>query len=176
VNRNAKSTTGMLVPTVLLGVLLGSAGPALADNDVGCGVGTMLMEGKKGVGFKLLASCTNGITFQSISITFGLVNCDGTGTVTAQLNHFTGSNLDRLASDMATGGGETLAAFSALLGVRPEDRTDFGAFTQEHFAELFARDTTRAGEMLEALDRLLREDARLSVYAFAAETDGPSKS
>jgi hypothetical protein len=145
--------------------LVVAASPALADNDVGCGVGTMLMEGNTGVGYKLLASCTNGITFQSISITFGLVNCDGTGTVTAQLNHFTGSNIDQLAADMAQGEGETLTAFSTLLQVAPQDRDAFGSFTQSNFAALFPSDTTTAGELLENLDRLLREDARLQVYA-----------
>ena len=56
---------------------------AHADNDVGCGVGTMVMEGRSGLPYKLLASLTNGFTFQSISITFGLLNCNGRNTVTA---------------------------------------------------------------------------------------------
>jgi hypothetical protein len=142
-----------------------SATTAQADNDIGCGVGTMLMEGQKGVGYKILGSSTNGITFQSISITFGLVNCDGQGTVTAQIDHFTGSRIDQLAADMAEGQGETLTAFSALLEVAPEDRDAFGAFTQRHFAELFPSAGTTAGQMLDHLDRLLREDARLQVYA-----------
>jgi hypothetical protein len=145
--------------------LLAAASPTLADNDVGCGVGTMVMEGNSGVGYKLLASCTNGITFQSVSITFGLVNCDGKGTVTAQLNHFTGSNIDQLAADMATGEGETLAAFSTLFEVAPEDRAQFGEFTQANFAALFPEDTTTAGQLLQNLDRLLLEDVRLQVYA-----------
>jgi hypothetical protein len=148
-----------------VGAILGAGSAALADNDVGCGVGTMVMEGESGVGYKLLASCTNHITFQSVSVTFGLINCDGQGTVTAQLNHFTGSNFDRLAADMATGEGETLAAFSVLLEVAPADRESFNAFTQAHFAELFPEDTTRAGEMLDTLDRLLHQDTQLQVYA-----------
>jgi hypothetical protein len=146
-------------------VVLCTGTSAMADNDIGCGVGTMVMEGKEGVGFKLLGSCTNGITFQSVSITFGLVNCDGKGTITAQLNHFTGSNLDRLAADMATGEGETLTAFGTLMQVAPHDRDAFNTFTQDHFAELFASDTTQAGQMLEILDGLLHDDARLRVYA-----------
>ena len=145
--------------------LVAVASPAIADNDVGCGVGTMVMEGNSGVGYKLLASCTNGITFQSVSITFGLVNCDGTGTVTAQLNHFTGSNIDQLAADMASGEGETLTAFSTLLQVAPEDREQFGSFAQSNFSGLFPSDTTTAGQMLENLDRLLRDDPQLQIYS-----------
>ena len=157
----AKGVAGVIAA----GALLGGAATAQADNDIGCGVGTMVMEGKEGLVFKLIGSCVNGITFQSISITFGLTNCNGRDTVTAQLNHFTGSNFDRLAADMAAGEGETLAALGTLLGVAPEDRDAFNAFTQAHFAELYAEDTTRAGEMLETLSRLMREEARLKAYA-----------
>ncbi len=157
--RNSVLATFVAIAAIAVGA------PALADNDIGCGVGTMLMEGNSGVGYKILGSSTNGITFQSISITFGLVNCNGQDTVTAQIDHFTGSNFDRLASDMATGKGETLAAFQALLEVAPQDREAFGSFTQAHFATLFPTSGTTAGEMLENLDRLLREDARLRGYA-----------
>ena len=161
--QTARTSVLAIASLALAGFLVAS--PALADNDIGCGVGTMLMEGNSGVGYKILGSSTNGITFQSISITFGLVNCDGQGTVTAQIDHFTGSNFDRLAADMATGEGETLAAFATLLEVAPADREAFGRFTQDNFAGLFPADDTTAGEMLDNLDRLLREDARLRGYA-----------
>lgn len=61
----------------------------------------MVFEGKSGVGFKILGSFTNHLTFQSIPITFGVLNCGKSDTITS----FTGSNLDQLAADMATGEG-----------------------------------------------------------------------
>jgi len=146
---------------VVVGAALGAAGTAVADNDIGCGVGTAVFEGKSGVGFKILGSSTNGITFQSISITFGLINCGKSDTITA----FTGSNLDQLAADMATGEGETLAALGTLLEIAPEDRAAFYSLTQDNFGALFPSDTTTAGEVMANLQQLMREDALLSVYA-----------
>ncbi len=148
---------------------LAPAGMALADNDVGCGVGTQIWEGQKGLPVKLAASFTNGLTFQSISITFGLLNCNGKDTVTAdasemRLRHYASQNFDRLAEDMARGQGESLEALAYLLRVRAEDRAAFRAFAQAHFDELFTHDHVTAGEMLGSLDALLAEDQELSAY------------
>ena len=140
---------------------------ALADNDVGCGVGTQVMEGKTGLEYKLAASFTNGLTFQTISITFGLLNCDGRNTVTvdSQLRHFMDTNIDQLARDMSTGRGEALDALSGLLGVIESDRASFAAFTQREYAALFSSDSIGSTELLENLNRRLALDARLAAYA-----------
>jgi len=154
------------IALVLL-LALAPAGVALADNDIGCGVGTQMMKGQKGLAAKLLGSFTNGLTFQSISITFGVMGCNGRGTVTAdaELRKFAAGNFDRLARDMANGEGETLAAFAMLLGVRAEDHAAFGAFAQSHFGELFPSELTTAEQMLGSLDALLAHDAQLAAYS-----------
>ena len=142
------------------------AGLALADDDIGCGVGTMVMEGQEGVPFKILGSWTNGVTFQSISITFGLLNCDGQGTVTAdasdsRVQHFASQNFDRLSIEMAMGGGEHLDVLASLLDVRAEQHEDFAALTQMHFEQLFPTDDVTVGEMLSSLDLLMSESELL---------------
>ena len=141
---------------------LAQTGAALADNDIGCGVGTMVMEGQKGVPAKILGSFTNGITFQSISITFGLLNCDGRGTVSAdasdnRVQHFASQNFDRLSVEMAKGEGEHLDVLAGLLDVQPEQRDAFAQLAQTHFERLFPHDTTTVGEMLGSLDGLMTE-------------------
>lgn len=143
------------------------AGMALADNDIGCGVGTQIMKGQKGLGPKLGGSFTNAITFQSISITFGVMGCNGRNEVTAdaELRKFAAGNFDRLVRDMANGEGETLAAFSLLLGVPEADQARFFAFAQSRFAELLPSESTTAGEMLSSLDRLLAEETPLALRA-----------
>lgn len=141
---------------------------AKADNDVGCGVGTEIWKGKSGLPFKLLASSTNGMLFQSVSITFGLLNCsDGTGAVTAsaQTRHFAAISFDNIARDAALGGGESLDTLSALLEVDAADRAAFARLAQENFDELFPSDHATSNEMLVTLDRLMRQDERLSIYS-----------
>ncbi len=139
---------------------------AQADDDIGCGVGTTIMEGENGLIPHLLGSFTNGITFQSISLTFGLMGCDANDTITAdaQLRKFASGNIDRLSRDMAMGSGESLDAFATLLGVAPEHRAAFGRTVQAGFGELFPAETTTVGEMLHALDGVLARDAQLARY------------
>lgn len=146
-----------LIITVTV-LALAPAGFAVADDDIGCGVGTQIMDGQSGLPAKLIGSFINGLTFQSISITFGLVNCDGRGTVSAdasdlRVQHFASQNFDRLSVEMAQGGGEHLDVLAGLLQV--EDRDAFAAMTQDRFETLFPSDQTTVGEMLSALDQLM---------------------
>ena len=141
---------------------------AKADNDVGCGFGTALWEGKTGLPFKIFAATTNLIGSQTILITFGLLNCsDGTGNVTAsaQTRHFAATSFDNIARDAAFGGGESLDTLAALLLISPADRPAFANLAQSHFAELFPANDVTSNEMLETLVRLMQQDARLAIYA-----------
>ena len=142
---------------------------AKADNDVGCGIGTEVWKGKRGLPYKLMASCTNGFMgAQSISITFGLLNCsDGTGPVTAsaQTRHFAAISFDNIAQDVAMGGGESLDTLAALLEVDEMDRPALAGLAQSHFDELFPSDRVTSNEMLETLIGLMAQDPRLAVYA-----------
>jgi hypothetical protein len=60
------------------------AGAAFADPDIGCGLGTQLWEGNKGLIPKVLGATTNGsFGNQTFGITFQTIGCHSTGTVTA---------------------------------------------------------------------------------------------
>jgi hypothetical protein len=136
------------------------------DDDVGCGVGTTIMEGENGLIPHLLASFTNGVTFQSISLTLGVMGCDTNDTITAdaQLRKFAAGNIDRLSRDMALGGGESLDVLASLLGVSADDRPAFARVVQANFGSLFPSDDTTVGEMLNSLDAVMARDDRLARY------------
>ncbi len=153
--------SGVLAATAA-GFLALAGTPAAADPDVGCGVGTNIWKGQSGLFPKLCASFTNGLLFQSVSITFGVMGCDGRGTVTvgdAQLRRFAATNLDGLARDVSRGDGERLDAFAQLLGVPAEERPAFFAFTQAHFVELFPSAATESNEMVDAFYRIVGDHA-----------------
>ena len=67
-------------------------------------------------------------------------------------------------TDMARGRGEHLDAFAQLIQVRPEHRTYFGSFTQQHLAELIPHDHVSSDEMLVALTELMAADPTLAGY------------
>ncbi|MAG33381.1 MAG: hypothetical protein CL908_21100 [Deltaproteobacteria bacterium] len=102
-----------------------------------------------------------------MSITFGVLNCNGRNTVTAsaRARHFASVAIDDLARDAAVGGGESLDALAVLLEVEEADRAAFARLAQRHFDDLFPTDRVTSDEMLQALDRVMREDTSLSIYA-----------
>lgn len=160
---DAKLALSLLVA----GALMLPAARAFADPDIGCGLGTQIWTGSKGVGPKVLGATTNGtLGNQTFGISFGTLGCHQGGTVTAdaKVRIFTSANLESLARDMAQGRGESLDAFAALLGIREADESAFFAFTQSHFAELYAGDAVTAGEMLASLERIMASDARFAAY------------
>lgn len=162
-----KFTKALLLATLLIVAPLSAA---KADNDIGCGVGTMIFEGQSGPVQKILASWTNGITFQSVSITFGLLNCgslNDTITASAQTRHFAAIHLDALARDAAIGRGESLDALAVLLEV--DDPAAFGEFTRTHYDALFPSTATTSEDLLVSLDQLMRADDRFASAAPSAQ-------
>ena len=106
-----------LLAVAALATTLPMSNLALADNDIGCGLGTMVFDGQSGKVSKILAATTNGTSGnQTFGITFGTLGCDGTGTISSseKLAMFIDGNMDNLARDIAKGEGETLATLSAV--------------------------------------------------------------
>lgn len=146
----------------------GFGGAAFADGDTGCGLGSQVWEGQSTVPAKVLAATTNGtLGNQTFGITSGTLGCEPGSVIKAEhrLPMFAGSNLDRLARDIAVGEGEALDALAHLYGVEEADRAAFFALAHARFEAIFPTATVTAGDVLAALDRVLREDAQLARYA-----------
>lgn len=158
----------MLRKTFLAAVLvLAPISVSLADNDIGCGVGTILWEGQSGVPAKVLAATTNGVLGnQTLGISSGTFGCQQGGVITAaaRLPMYASANLDRIAADMAAGEGEALDGLAALYGITEADRAEFRHAARANFARIFASDATTAGQMLEALEGVMAGNRTLAPY------------
>ncbi len=64
---------------------------------------------------------------------------------------FTEANLDRIKTDMASGGGEHLRALATLLGVSVSRQEAFFSLTKDKFTALYSSDETNAEELIERL-------------------------
>lgn len=161
-------TEKTMMKKLLAMALLASSGLVMADDDVGCGVGTILFEGKSGVAIKVLAATTNG-TYgnQTFGITTGTLGCKSDGVITsrARLSMFMGTNTERLARDMSVGQGEALNVLADLMGVKEQDKSLFFKTTQQHFSTIFATQHKTAGDVLAALQHVLAQDKTLAPYA-----------
>lgn len=160
----------MMKKLLAVAVLATATNAALADQDTGCGVGTMLFAGKSGPIFKSLAITTNGITYnQLFGITSGTLGCQTEGAISsrARLGMFTGSNMDGLARDMSVGQGENLNVLADLMGVQESDKARFFQATKTHFGTIFAPANTDAAKVLAALEQVMSQDAVLAAYVKA---------
>ncbi|MGF1910706.1 DUF3015 domain-containing protein [Vibrio kasasachensis] len=141
---------------------------AMADQDIGCGLGTMIFDGKSGKVFKVLGATTNGTSGnQTFGITFGTLGCDGTGTISSseKLALFIDGNMDNLARDIAKGEGETLATLSEVWGVQEADKAAFNTLAQENFAEVFKSENVTSQEVFANLNNLVAQNDALVGYA-----------
>ncbi len=155
----------MLKKIALAAVLATGSSMAMADNDVGCGVGTQVWAGQKGVVPKILAATTNGIfTNQLLGITFGTLGCRQGGIVTAQVVTFTNENAESLARDMAVGQGESLNVLAELMKIKTEDKARFFAVSKANFAEIYSSKNQNTLQVLDALQGVMAKDTVLKAY------------
>ena len=143
---------------------------AMADQDIGCGLGSMVFAGKDGKVVKVLGATTNGISGnQTFGITFGTLGCDGTGTVTssAKLAKFIDGNVDALASDMAKGEGEALTTLAAVWGFSEQEQSEFKLLTKENFGAVFTSENVTSQDVLENLNALVKKSESLSSYTLS---------
>jgi hypothetical protein len=157
-----------ILAAAVLGVTVSSGAALAGDPDVGCGWGTTLFNGRKGVAPKVMAATTNGcLGSQTFGITSGTAGCTRGGVVKAeaQLNMYAGANIDQLASDMAAGQGEALDTLAYLLRIADADKPAFFRLAKSSFGVLFPSDQVTAGEMLGALNGVMAADRQLAKYA-----------
>ena len=154
----------MLKKIAVAAVLVMGSSVAMADPDVGCGVGSTIWEGQSGKIAKILAGTTNGIfTNQFLGITFGTLGCGGNGKVTAQVVTFTNENAEVLARDMAVGQGESLNVLAELMNIHSTDKARFFEVTKANFAQIYAADHNSA-QALASLQQVMANDAVLKAY------------
>ncbi|HHP4475336.1 TPA: DUF3015 family protein [Acinetobacter baumannii] len=155
----------MLKKLALAALLSAGSSVAMADNDVGCGVGTQVWAGQKGVVPKILAATTNGIfTNQLLGITFGTLGCRQGGTVTAQVVTFTNENAEALARDMAVGQGESLNVLAELMQIKPQDKDRFFKVSKANFGEIYSTNNQNTLQVLVSLQNVMAKDEVLKAY------------
>ncbi|MFP3874091.1 MAG: DUF3015 domain-containing protein [Thiohalophilus sp.] len=144
------------------------SGANAAPNNVGCGLGSMVFEGKSGIPEQVLAATTNG-TFgnQTFGISSGTLGCAQDGVVQkyAAAEAFTGANMEKLARDMSVGEGEALETMAELMGIADEHKASFFQASKDNFSEIFSSENVTSEEVLSSLNTVMASDQVLSQYA-----------
>lgn len=138
-----------------------------AANSTGCGAGTILFEGQKGVAPQVLAVTTNGTSGnQTFGISSGTLGCTQDGVIKppAEVRMLLLSNLDNLARDVARGEGETVQSLAQLMAIEESDKKHFFATLQANFGRIFPNAKVTADEVFVAMRAVMAKDAILSQY------------
>lgn len=155
-----------LISVALLAGMSASSAFAAQEN-TGCGLGTMVFDGQSGVVPQVLAVTTNGTSGnQTFGITSGTLGCTQDGVVqsTEKLSMFTGSNMDKLARDMSVGHGESLETMASLMGIEEKDKATFYTVAQQNFGKIFSSEDVTAEQVLASLNKVMAKDPTLARY------------
>lgn len=137
------------------------ASAAFAQNDAGCGLGSMVFKDNKKV-HQVLAATTNGIGGQTFAISTGTSNCSAQGFVLNEkrIQHFAEANKSDLTREMAQGQGEKLAVLAALYGCNNSD--SFGQMTQANYNQIVTSPEMNSVEMVNNLNSQVANNTALA--------------
>ena len=150
----------LLISVVLLFTVSGAAfaaAPAPRDN-CGCGLGTLLFEGKEGVVQQILAATTNSfLGTQTFGISSGTLDCNQPGKWVSneKLNKFVADNMDNLAKDAAMGQGEYVDTLAELMDVPGSKRAEFSQMLQDNFSNIFTEVSVSHVDVIENIAHLM---------------------
>ena len=134
-------------------------GTAFAElKNTGCGLGSVVFEGKDGLLSEISAVTTNGtLGNQTFGITSGTSNCDKPASFAsnAKLNKFVAENMDNLATDMAQGSGEYLETLATLMEVPQAEKSALYARLQQNFARIYTSASVSATDILNHIEVLV---------------------
>lgn len=156
-----------LIASVLVSALL-IPSLAFADSVGGCGWGSKLFNGQKGIAPQVLAVTTNGSTGnQTFGISSGTSGCSQDGVVSTSWKTaaYVGENMNKLALDMSRGEGESLRSLASLVGVDSQDNAHFNSTLKGNFAQIFSSSDVSSEQVLANIKTVLAADASLARYS-----------
>jgi hypothetical protein len=156
----------MYMKKLLIAGLIVLATPVAAfANSAGCGAGSMIFKGQSGLGPNILAATTNGsFGNQTFGMSSGTLGCNQNDTISAAADTFIDHNMERVARDMSTGGGEALDTLASLMGIQAEDKAAFFAATQASFSSIYSHGAVTSSDVVASLVDVMKADAALAKY------------
>ena len=148
----------LLTTVVVLLTFSGIAFASYPKENTGCGLGTMLFEGKSGLLQQVLAATTNGsFGTQTFGISLGTLDCNKPVKFASneQLNNFVASNMHNLAKDAAMGHGEYVDTLAELMDVPGSERVEFSHMLQANFSNIFTDGSVSHVEVIENISHLM---------------------
>ncbi len=155
----------ILIASLLSTVAITSAQAETVN--VGCGLGSMVFDGKTDKVSQILAVTTNGTSGnQTFGISSNTLGCATDGKVKsyAAVSTFMTANIDRVAHDMAIGQGESIDTLASLMGMSKEHKARFFSLIKNNFDHIFSSASTTSDEAINAMASIMANDKVLAQY------------
>ncbi len=133
---------------------LGLATSLYANQNTGCGLGSLVIKNQNSTVLQVLAATTNGTSgTQTFGITSGTSNCNKPNNFVSndKLHKFVNENMDELAMDISAGKGETLNTVAALMNI--ENKEDFASKLQANFSDIYSSEKVSSAEVIDNIAR-----------------------
>ena len=127
-----------------------------ANENTGCGLGSMIIKNQNSTMLQAIAATTNGTSGnQTFGITSGTSNCNKPSNFVAndKLNQFVGENMDELALDISAGKGETLSTVAKLMNV--ENNVEFSAKLQSNFTNIYSNENVTSATVIDSIAKYM---------------------
>lgn len=152
----------MMKRALFVAVFAGLASAAAAaQNDSGCGLGSMLFKENKPA-HQIVAATTNGLFGnQTFGITTGTLGCTSGGLIKASRERevFVSTNFRALQRELAAGQGEYASSLAALSGCQADS---FGSFAKARYEKLVPSASTTPNELILNIDREIAADPAMA--------------
>lgn len=134
-------------------------GIILADNSVGCGLGSLIIKRQSVVSALFRATTNHSFSSQLFGITTGTSGCSQHSIVKNEMApvYFAEANLETLKIEMAQGHGEYLSAFVSTL--KCKNRPDvYSNLMKNNYNRIFPADGVKPYEMLKNVSSIINEN------------------
>jgi len=135
---------------------LGLTTSIYANDNTGCGLGSLIIKEQNTVVLQALAATTNGTSGnQTFGITSGTSNCAKPSNFVSndKLNKFVGENMDELALDISAGKGETLSTVAKLMNV--ENTVAFSSKLQANFSNIYTSENVTSATVIDSIAKYM---------------------
>ena len=131
----------------VFGLVFASA-EAFATSNIGCGIGAVLLKGKKGKFMELAGTCLNSTFYsQSFAITSGTSGYEEGAVIgMTDVEVFVAKNMDSLATDIARGNGEYVDTLASMY--KAQDVDGFKTKLKNNFDRIYTNTGVTSKEVV----------------------------
>ncbi|MFA6739993.1 MAG: DUF3015 family protein [Arcobacteraceae bacterium] len=140
---------------IVLIAALGLSISIYANDNTGCGLGSIIMRDQSTTALQVMAVSSNVTGSQTFGITTGTSNCSKPNNFVSneKLIRFVSENMDELAMDISSGKGETLSTVAKLMNV--ENTPEFFAKLQANFSTIYTSENVTSATVIDSIAKYM---------------------